>query len=170
MHMISHQYIGMDVAPVPFTGLSQPIKEEQIIIGGSEGNISVVSTLDQMLWLARHHESRKSGHIFFSWKDCFRRILLSFSLSIESDPFGFFGFSIESDPFGFSYTCPMIGGHFRVLQVELHAEIALGGGRTIEGDQYIDVAVAGCRIAGGRADKRQLRDAKTGLQLRLAAG
>jgi hypothetical protein len=35
------------------------------------------------------------------------------------------------------------------------------------GGHNIDVAVVGCRIAGGRADKRQLRDAKTGLQFRL---
>jgi hypothetical protein len=49
MHMISHQYIGNDVALVPFTKLSQPIKQEQIITVGDKDDISVVSPLDRML-------------------------------------------------------------------------------------------------------------------------
>jgi hypothetical protein len=61
----------MDVASVPFTGLSQPIKEKQIIIVGGEDDISVISPLDHMLWLARHYESPKAGHMSFTWKVCF---------------------------------------------------------------------------------------------------
>lgn len=57
----------------------------------------------------------------------------------------------------------------KVLQIELHAEIALGSGGPIEGHQDVDIAAGGRRIAGGRAEQRQPGYAKAGLQLRLGA-
>ena len=54
----------------------------------------------------------------------------------------------------------LVGDHVdrstqQILQKELDAEVALGGGRALEGDQDVDVAVCPSRISNRRAEQSQ---------------
>jgi hypothetical protein len=55
----------------------------------------------------------------------------------------------------------------QIPQVELHAEIALRRGRTVEHDEDVDVGVRPSLPPGGRAEQGDIQHAEATLQLRL---
>ena len=62
MHMIGHQYIGMDVDTTSVRRLSEMLQIEMIVSFPMKTRCAVVSPLDHVVWATRQIQPRQSGH------------------------------------------------------------------------------------------------------------
>lgn len=62
MHVIGHQYIGMDAATCLGGMLRQPFKIDAVILVREEAGLPVIAALNQMLGNARQRKARTARH------------------------------------------------------------------------------------------------------------
>jgi len=61
MNVVSHENIGMDMAPVASAGLLQVVTETTIIFIGNKNWAPVITFLNDMLWLSGQHIAGNLG-------------------------------------------------------------------------------------------------------------
>jgi len=63
VHMVGHQYVGMDVCPMPLRRSRKTVEIAGIIIVGNKNGRAVIPALNHVLGLAGQKVPRKSCHL-----------------------------------------------------------------------------------------------------------
>ena len=62
MHVVGHQHVGVNIAPGGFRRLLQTFEIEQIIVRLEKAGLTIVATLNHVLWHINEIEAGQAGH------------------------------------------------------------------------------------------------------------